>query len=282
MIKSLEVLVIYDLHSHSNISDGSLSPEDLVVRASAKGVTHLALTDHDTVGGLQRAEVAAHEMGMHLIQGIEFSTQWLGCGIHVVGLNIDSQNTALQSAICSQVQTRIDRAIEIGQRLSVLGIDDAYEEACKISEGVVGRPHFAQYLVSLGLVPTVNAAFKKYLGTGKVGDVPQRWIEMPRVIDAIVQAGGVAVLAHPGKYRFTRTKLKKLIHFFVESGGQAIEVVSGKQLATETNYFADLAEQFNMHSSCGSDFHTPDQPWQDLGGFTQLPDRCQPVWRIWS
>lgn len=270
--------MIYDLHSHSNVSDGGLTPEALVLRAREKGVTHLALTDHDTVDGLLSAQNAAQECGVHLINGIEFSTQWLGCGVHIVGLNIDPSNDCLKATVDLQMQTRVDRAFEIGQRLAKVGIVDAYEGAKKIASGVVGRPHFAQHLVSQGYVNSVNAAFKKYLGDGKAGDVPQRWVELPDIISAIVAAGGVAVLAHPGKYRFTRTKLKRLVTFFKESGGEAMEVISGKQTLNETNSFADIVEQYNMYASCGSDFHVPNQPWQELGAFSALPERCRPVW----
>ncbi len=273
--------MIYDLHSHSNTSDGHLTPEELILRAKEKGVTHLALTDHDTVAGLELARRAASDAGIELINGIELSTQWLGCGIHIVGLNIDEGNAQLHQTIETQAQTRIERAVEIGQRLAKIGIEGAYEGAAKIADGVVGRPHFARFMVDKGIVPSVNGAFKKYLGNGKVGDVPQRWVDLPEVVAAIVASGGVAVLAHPGKYKFTRTKLKKLVTFFQENGGQAIEVISGRQMTQVTNSFADLAEQFGLYASCGSDFHVPGQPWQELGSFGALPEKCRPVWGAW-
>lgn len=274
--------MIYDLHTHSNASDGILSPADLVSRASARGVTHLALTDHDTVQGLQSARTQAEQEGLTLLNGVEFSCLWSGYGIHVVGLNINPESPSLDAALTAQQRARSDRAEEIGAKLAKLGVEGAYEGALTLAgDGVIGRPHFARYMVNQGYSANINSAFKQYLGAGRPGDVKQRWPDIASMVAAITASGGVAVLAHPVKYDLTRTKLRMLISSFKDVGGQAIEVVSGQQPVNETKLLADMARLFDLHASCGSDFHTPGQPWQELGGFTPLPQSCRPVWQLW-
>lgn len=277
-----EVALIYDLHTHSNASDGILSPADLVSRASARGVTHLALTDHDTVQGLQSARTQAEQEGLTLLNGVEFSCLWSGYGIHVVGLNINPESPSLDAALTAQQLARSDRAEEIGAKLAKLGVEGAYEGARALAgEGVIGRPHFARYMVDQGYSANINSAFKQYLGAGRAGDVKQRWPDIASMVAAITASGGVAVLAHPVKYELTRTKLRLLISSFKDAGGQAIEVVSGQQPVNETRTLADMARLFDLYASCGSDFHTPGQPWQELGSFTPLPQSCRPVWQLW-
>jgi predicted metal-dependent phosphoesterase TrpH len=274
--------LIYDLHTHSNASDGILSPAALVSRAKARGVTHLALTDHDTVQGLHSARTQADLEGLTLLNGVEFSCLWSGRGIHVVGLNINPESPALFAALTSQHQARSDRAEEIGAKLAKLGVAGAYEGARALAgEGVIGRPHFARYMVNQGYSANINSAFRQYLGAGRPGDVKQRWPEIASMVTAIVASGGVAVLAHPFKYELTLTKLRELTTAFKDAGGQALEVVSGQQPANETKTLADMAHLFDLYASCGSDFHMPAQPWQELGGFTPLPQRCRPVWQLW-
>lgn len=275
--------MIYDLHTHSNVSDGILSPEALVLRAKSRGVTHLALTDHDTTDGLQRAGIIADKEGICLISGIEFSTQWQGVGIHIVGLNIDPQAPQLHDAVVKQTRVRDDRAAEIGRRLEREGVSDALAGAQQFSEGTsLGRPHFARYLVERGYVANMNAAFKRYLGAGKAGDVKHSWPDIEQVVADIRSAGGVAVLAHPNRYNLTRTKLRRLLAYFKEAGGQAMEVVSGLQATNDTAAMQSMAEQYALHASCGSDFHVPDQPWQELGAHSVLPNQCKPVWQLWQ
>jgi 3',5'-nucleoside bisphosphate phosphatase len=279
----LESGLIYDLHTHSNASDGTLTPEALVLRAKSRGVTHLALTDHDTTDGLQRAGIIADQEGICLISGIEFSAQWQGIGVHVIGLNLDPQAEQLRAAVALQGRVRIERAEEIGRRLAKLGIADAHARAQVIADGaIIGRPHFARFLIENGHVANMNAAFKRYLGAGKAGDVKHGWPEIPQVIDDIRSAGGVAVLAHPNRYDLTLTKLRRLIAFFTESGGQAMEVVSGLQDSGQTASMQAIATQFGLYASCGSDFHVPDQPWQELGSFSVLPKQATPVWHLWQ
>lgn len=274
--------MIYDLHTHSNASDGILSPAALVMRARQRGVTHLALTDHDTVQGLQSARAQAEIEGINLINGIELSCLWAGRGIHVVGLNVDASSVQLQQAIAAQQEARDARGIEIGKRLEKAGIPEALEGARRLAgDAVLGRPHFARYLVERGFSNSINGAFKQYLGAGKPGDIKHRWPDIADMVAAIRAAGGVAVLAHPAKYELTRTKLRELVAVFKEAGGQAIEVISGQQASNETEALAQITTQFDLYASCGSDFHMPDQPWQELGSFAQLPSSCRPVWQLW-
>lgn len=280
--------MIYDLHTHSNASDGILSPEALISRALARGVTHLAITDHDTLTMLPATTLPGGQPGadncsLDLISGIEFSTQWRGRGLHLVGLHMDIACPRLQGAVASQVQAREIRAREIALRLEKHGIPNVWAGARQFAGSeALGRPHFAQYLVQAGFVPSVQAAFKKYLGSGKPGDVQQCWLAPEEIVSTIIAAGGVAVLAHPLKYALTHTKLRALVADFSAWGGQAIEVISGYQNDADTQLLARLAEQHRLHASCGSDFHVPDRPWQELGAFGALPERCTPVWRLWQ
>lgn len=247
-----------------------------------QGVTVLALTDHDSVAGIDEARTAAAAEGIRLLPGIEFSCLWNGTGIHIVGLNIDPQHPQMQQAIARQAQNRDTRAVQIGDKLAKAGIPGALEGARRIAgDAVIGRPHFAQFLIETGRVSSVNAAFKKYLGAGKIGDVKQIWPSIAEAAGWITAAGGVAVVAHPDKYKMTRTKLGRLLEEFVEAGGRAMEVVSGRQSPELTRDLRLLANKFELHASCGSDFHVPDQPWQELGGFGGLPDDCCPVWELW-
>lgn len=276
-----EAHLIYDLHTHSNASDGFLSPQQLVQRAAAKGVAALALTDHDTLVGQIQAQAAASEHGIEFITGIEFSTQWQGRSIHIVGLGVDLTAPSLLSGIQQQMVSRTQRAHTIGEKLAKAGIAGAYAGALAIAQdSVLGRPHFAQYLVACGAVKDVASAFKRYLGAGKIGDVKQLWPEVAEAVEWIKNAGGIPVLAHPDKYEMTRSKLCQLLGAFKEAGGQALEVISGKQIGTVTEKLARLAQLFDLAASCGSDFHIPNQPWQELGAFGKLPDFCQPVWQL--
>ncbi|WP_439134938.1 PHP domain-containing protein [Pseudomaricurvus sp.] len=274
---------MHDLHTHSLCSDGILRPQALVSRAKTQGVTVLALTDHDTVVGIDEAQAAAAEEGIRVLPGIEFSCLWNGVGIHIVGLNIDPAHPQMQAAVARQGESRETRARQIGEKLAKAGIPGALEGAKKkAGDAVIGRPHFAQFLVETGRVSSMNAAFKKYLGAGKVGDVKQVWPPVAEAVSWILAAGGVAVIAHPDKYKMTRTKLGRLISDFAEAGGQAIEVVSGHQQPDLTRDLARIANQHGLYASCGSDFHVPDQSWQELGSFSALPDDCRPVWELWG
>lgn len=273
--------MIFDLHSHTDCSDGHLSPNDLVLRAKAKGVDVLAITDHDTIAGWQMAEATAREIGLRLIPGIEFSSQWQKIGVHIVGLNLSVNSPELHQAILAQNLSREQRSIQIAEKLNKMGIPGALEGAREIAgSATVARPHFAQYLIAQGHVKDMNAAFKKYLGQGKGADVKYQWPEIAEVIAWIKAAGGIAVLAHPAKYELTRTKLCKLVSEFAEVGGDAMEIISGQQPDAVTKDLLRIANQFNLYASCGSDFHQPAQPWQELGQFGRLPEQARPVWQL--
>jgi 3',5'-nucleoside bisphosphate phosphatase len=273
--------VKFDLHCHSYFSDGSLSPEALVLRAKEREVDALALTDHDTIAGLFLAQKAAEDVGIQLINGIEFSSQWGTGGVHIVGLGFRLDSLELNSAIDRQNQARIDRSEQISSRLAKAGIAGALAGAKELAgDAFVGRPHFAQFLVNVGAVSNINGAFKKYLGAGKIADVKYLWPNMSTVIGWIHAAGGVAVLAHPCKYNITRTKMCALIKDFAAAGGDALEVVSGMQAHPVTEDLARIAATNQLAASCGSDFHIPGQPWQELGCFPALPASCRPVWQL--
>lgn len=273
--------MIFDLHCHTHFSDGLLSPEAVVARAKERGVEVLAITDHDTIAALGIAQKAAMDAGITLITGIEFSSQWGKGGVHIVGLGVDVNSPALIAAVEFQEQARNARAQAIADRLSKAGFPGALLGAQEIAgNATLGRPHFAQYLVAVGAVKNINAAFKKYLGTGKPADVKYQWPLMEQVIGWIHAAGGVAVLAHPAKYELTRTKMCAMVDSFVAAGGDALEVISGFQPASLTEDLLRIANARSLHASCGSDFHFPDQVWQELGSFGKLPVHAKPVWEL--
>jgi len=269
--------MIFDLHSHTIFSDGALAPRELIARAVAKGVDVLAITDHDSIDAY--AEIPVAGSGLKIVPGIELSTQWQTTGIHVLGLNIDPLCDAIVAAARVQAETRRQRARRIAENLAKKGIEDAFEGAMQLSPGsYIGRPHFAQYLINTGRVDSMHAAFKKYLGDGKAGDVKKQWAELPQIIQWIRDAGGIAVLAHPLKYKLTRTRLKRLLDAFIAGGGEGMEVISGQQTVQQTRDMAQLCEEQKLLASCGSDFHMPGTPWAELGVFAPLPANVVPVW----
>lgn len=273
----------YDLHCHSNQSDGILSPEDLVSRAKDQDVSVLALTDHDTIAGLERAKKQAEIVNIDIITGVEFSCKWAGRNIHVVALGFDETHPKLLAQIESQTKMRDIRASEIAARLEKIGFKDAMARAQAQSGGaVIGRPHFAKAMVAMGFCSSVDQAFKKYLGAGKPGDIKQIWPEFGDLLPDVVEAGGIPVLAHPLKYKLTRSKLSQLLEDFIEYGGRAMEVVSGQQRQQDTHDMARLVNRFDLLASCGSDFHAPSKPWSELGRYSEMPDTVKPVWQAWE
>lgn len=265
------------MHSHTTFSDGALTPHQLILRAIDKGVDVLAITDHDTLDAYRHIPLTQDQI--KLVPGIELSTQWQMTGIHVLGLNVDLNSDAINTAASSQSGARLERAGRIAERLERKGIKDALAGARALSTGgYIGRPHFARHLINIGKVDSMNAAFKKYMGDGKAGDVKQHWAELPQVIQWIRDANGIAVLAHPLKYKMTRTRLKRLLDSFAQAGGQGMEVVSGRQLPNQTKEMARLCEQKDLLASCGSDFHMPGKHWAELGACTPLPGNVTPVW----
>lgn len=273
--------MIFDLHCHTHFSDGALSPEAVIARANEQGVSVLAITDHDTIAGIGIAQKAALNVGIQLITGIEFSSQWGKGSVHIVGLGVDVGSAVLAEAVAFQEQARATRAVNIAERLSRAGFPGALQGAKEIAgDAVLGRPHFAQYLVNIGAVKNLNAAFKKYLGAGKPADVKYQWPLMEQVVGWIHAAGGVAVLAHPAKYELTRTKMCAMIDSFSAVGGDAIEVISGLQPIAMTEDLLRIANGRSLYASCGSDFHFPGQAWQELGSFGRLPPGAKPVWEL--
>ena len=280
-----EVVLRVDLHCHTTASDGALSPLSLCQRAAQHGVELLAITDHDSVAGVQAARAALREQpipALQLLAGVEYSTVWNHLGVHVVGLGIDDVHAATQAACRFFSEARRERAEMIGVRLAKLGMPGATEGALALAGAAqIGRPHFARYLLQQGYVRSEDEAFDRYLGAGKPGDIKALWPPLAEGVEWIRAAGGVPVLAHPIKYRQTATRLRKLILAFQEAGGAALEVVVGRQSADESRFLAQLCRQYGLQASVGSDFHRPG-PWCELGDIAALPADCEPVWRRWQ
>ena len=248
--------MIVDFHTHSLASDGALTPLELVRRAKAAGVRQFALTDHDTTAGYLSVRHTSEADEVGLISGVELSCRWATTTVHVVGLNFDADASQIIAVVEQLTQAREERAKKIAMRLAGVGIDGALEGAKAVaSESQIGRPHFATWMVEAGAVNSVTEAFDKYLGAGKIGDVKMFWPPLSDVVQAITQAGGVAILAHPLKYRLTGMKLRALINEFKAAGGGAIEVLNGRQPETDLKRLSQLAEGNGLMCSVGSDFH---------------------------
>ncbi len=276
--------IIYDLHSHSTVSDGILSPADLVTRAAEWGVDVLALTDHDSTAGHAAALAAASEHGLRLICGVEISVSWSGQLLHILGLNIHSHATRLEEGLAELRQRRLGRAQAIAKRLQEAGLEDAYERVCDQAKGsaIIGRAHFARELVKQGMAKDFQAAFRKYLRRGRPGYVACEWAGLDEAIGWIKAAGGVAVIAHPARYRLSRTRLRQLCQVFRDLGGEGIEVASGSHSSAEVLSLAEYAREFSLYASQGSDFHDPEQSWTALGKMPALPSDLKPVWSLWE
>ncbi len=272
----------YDLHTHSQASDGTLSAGDLVRRAHEVGVDVLALTDHDSVDGLAEARQAAAGLPLRLIAGVEVSVSWNGLTVHVVGLNIDPANAAFETGLAGLRRFRDWRAEEIGRRLDKAGIADAYAGARQLANGrIVSRTHFAHFLVAAGKAKSVRDVFKKFLVRNKPGYVPGEWATLEQALDWIRGAGGEAVVAHPARYPLTSTKLRRLLGEFKECGGVGMEVVSGSHSTEDMQRMATIARALKLKASRGSDYHGPENPWVDLGRVPDLPAGCEPIWADW-
>jgi 3',5'-nucleoside bisphosphate phosphatase len=275
-------MTCYDLHTHSTASDGSLIPEALVNRAIDHSVDVLALTDHDGTEGIIAAQKAAEGTTLQLIAGVELSVSWGSRTVHIVGLNIDINNERLQEGLSELREYRIGRAKEIAKRLAKASIEGALEGAREYASDVMlGRVHFAQFLVKQGLAKDNKDVFKRFLVRNKPGYVPGKWASLEKAMSWINDAGGQAVIAHPARYKMTATKLARLTAEFKELGGAAIEVVSGRQHPEEIKTLARLTNKFELLASCGSDFHTPDNTWVELGKLNTLPETCTPIWHDW-
>lgn len=269
-----------DLHSHSTYSDGILSPEVLVERALQRGVDMLALTDHDEVGGLAAAGKAAAVWGLRLINGVEISVQWESVTLHVLGLCIDPGHAPLAEGLAGIRSGREQRAQRIAASLADAGIADSLEGARRYAKNpdLVSRAHFARYLVEAGHARNTNAVFRSYLTPGKPGYVPHQWAGLPEALSWIAGSGGLAVLAHPGRYPLNQQQCERLLGEFVALGGAAVEVVSGSHAPDEFVTWARYARRFGLRASAGSDFHGPGESYRDVGNVPALPAGCTPVW----
>ena len=271
-----------DLHCHSVVSDGTLSPEALAERAKANGVELWALTDHDEIGGLQRAAAAARANGIHFLTGAEISVTFAGETVHIVGLGFDADNANIVRGLHDTRGGRQQRAMEMAAGLAKVGITAAYEGACKFvgNPELISRTHFARFLVESGACSNTSEVFRKYLTEGKPGYVPHRWASLKDAVTWITQAGGVAVIAHPGRYKFTVNEEYALFTEFKAHGGQAVEVVTGSHSPPEYIKYAETAKEFGLAASRGSDFHSPDESRIDLGALPCLPGELTPVWAL--
>lgn len=269
-----------DLHCHSTASDGALPPAELVARAAARGSRMLALTDHDCTAGLAEAGEAAREHGLDLIRGVEISVSWRTRTIHIVGLDIDPDCPALAAGLRVVREGRVERARRMEAALAKIGIHGAFDGAMALcgNPEMIGRTHFARFLVESGEVKNVATVFRKYLVKGKPGYVPHQWAELADAVGWIRAAGGVAVIAHPGRYDIGRQLQEELVQDFKAVGGEAIEVVSASHTLDQTHKFALLAARMELLASAGSDFHAPGEGGRDVGLTQDLPPVCVPVW----
>ena len=277
-------LINADLHSHSDVSDGRLAPEVLAQRAHANGVQLWALTDHDELGGQARARHAALALGMDWLSGIEISVSFIDTTVHIVGLGFDLDDEALRAGVAATRSGRHDRARRMAESLAAAGILGAFEGALRHAGNpdLVSRTHFARFLVERGHCSDMHEVFRRYLTEGKPGYVPHRWASLGEAVGWITGAGGVAVIAHPARYRFTPTEEYALFSEFVGHGGRAVEVVTGSHSAAEQVTYAGVALEFDLLASRGSDFHAPGESRTELGALPDLPGRLTPVWEALS
>jgi len=269
-----------DLHCHSVVSDGTLEPEALAQRARANGVDLWSLTDHDEVGGQQRAAAAALAQGMAYLTGVEISVTFAGTTVHVVGLGFDAQDERLVAGLRSTRGGRGERAQEMAGQLAQAGIPGAYEGALRYvgNPELISRTHFARFLVEAGVCRDTAEVFRKYLVEGKPGFVPHRWATLGDAVRWIREAGGLAVIAHPARYGFSANEEYALFSEFQQHGGQGVEVVTGSHTTAECAVYAGMAREFGLAASRGSDFHSPNESHTDLGKLPPLPGDLQTVW----
>jgi predicted metal-dependent phosphoesterase TrpH len=272
-----------DLHCHSKVSDGLFSPAEVAARAHGGGVTMWSLTDHDEVAGQVEARGAAEQFGMHYVPGVEISVTWAARTLHVVGLGIDPACPVLVEGLRATRHGRTARAHAMGAALEAIGIPDAYEGALRYvsNPDLVSRTHFARFLVEKGFAESTADVFDRFLGDGKPGCVPHAWSKLEDAVAWIKTAGGVAVIAHPGRYRYTQLEFDALYGAFIDLGGAAIEVVTGSHTPDQYRQYADVARRFGFEASRGSDFHAPGEGRVELGSLPELPSGLKPVWERW-
>ncbi len=269
-----------DLHCHSTASDGLLPAAEVARRAAGNGVDLLALTDHDDIGGLTAAREAATELGMAFVNGVEISIEWEGLQIHILGFAFDAQNKAFNDGLAGIRSGRIERAQRMAAELEKIGIRGAFEGAMRFAENssLISRAHFARYLVECGVCKDVRSVFESYLVPGRPGYVDHRWATLEESIGWVLGAGGLAAVAHPGRYKLSGRDMRRFLGEFKDVGGQGIEVMSGSHTLDHVGTFGRLAREFGFLASRGSDFHGPGESYVDLGKLAQLPDGLKPIW----
>ena len=269
-----------DLHCHSTASDGLLPAAEVARRAFANGVELLALTDHDNLDGLAAARAVADEVGMGLVNGVEISIEWGGLQVHILGLNFAADDQALNDGLAAIRSGRISRAQRMAAELDKVGIHGAFEGAMRHAENptLISRAHFARHLVDAGVCKDVRSVFDSYLVPGCPGYVDHRWVTLADSVGWINGAGGIAAVAHPGRYKFSKPQMRLLLDEFKELGGQAIEVISGSHSQENVAVFGRFAREYGFMASCGSDFHGPGESYVDLGKLAPLPKDLKPVW----
>ena len=269
-----------DLHCHSVVSDGTLSPEELALRAHQNGVHLWSLTDHDVLGGQARAQDAALNLGMEYVSGVEISISWMGQTVHIVGLGFDPSNVPLQDGLRATRDGREERARQMAAQLAQIGIENSYEGALKFAGNpeLIARTHFARYLVEQQVCRDMDEVFRKYLVAGKPGYVSHRWASLDQAVDWITGAGGEAVIAHPGRYRLNAMQMDELYARFKDLGGAGIEVVTGSHSPDQYQTYAKVAKRYGFLASRGSDFHDPQESDIDLGQLPHLPEHLTPIW----
>ncbi|MCE2665727.1 MAG: 3',5'-nucleoside bisphosphate phosphatase [Burkholderiales bacterium] len=280
----MEPLLNADLHCHSVVSDGTLTPEALAARAKANGVQLWALTDHDEIGGQERAIASAKALDMKYLTGVEISITFAGKTVHIVGLGFDHTNTDLVQGLRNTRGGRAERAKEMSEGLAKVGIHGAYEGALKYAGNheLISRTHFARFLVESGVCKDTSEVFRKYLTENKPGFVPHRWASLENAVHWITGASGIAVIAHPARYGFTANEEYALFTEFKNHGGRGVEVITGSHSSADALQYADTALEFNLAASRGSDFHSPDESHTDLGTLPWLPGQLTPVWELLS
>ena len=271
-----------DLHCHSVISDGTLTPEELAQRAKSKGVDLWALTDHDEVGGQARAAAAAAAQGLDYLTGVEISVSFLDQTVHIVGLGCDADNAALRQGLMQTRGGRAQRAHAMADDLARVGIQGTFEGALKYAgnRDLISRTHFARFLVETGVCKDTYEVFRKYLTEGKPGYVTHHWATLKEAVTWILDAGGMAVVAHPARYKFSANEEFALFTEFKGWGGQGVEVVTGSHSAAESVTYADVALEFGLAASRGSDFHSPEESRTELGALPALPAQLTPIWTL--
>lgn len=279
----MQAVLNYDFHNHSTCSDGTLAPADVVAVAARRSVHGMALTDHDTTEGLADARAAAEAAGLEFINGVEVSVSWRQVSIHIVGLNVDADSARLQAGLLGIRSGRIERARRMGERLDEVGVPGAFDGAWELApvKEMIGRTHFARHLVNTGRVKHMQEAFDRYLAKGKPAHVAHQWAGLCEAVDWITSAGGVAVIAHPGRYPIEKSEMRELIEEFIGCGGEGIEVVTGSHSNQQYAEYEQLAREYKLLASRGADYHGPGESRFEPGELPPLPTTVTPVWEAW-